>query len=81
MEFVDGEFVCIVGPSGCGKSTILRLIAGLIEPTEGKLYLNGDEITGTSSDRGMVFQAPTLFPWLTVENNVKFGLNVQKKIQ
>lgn len=79
LEFVDGEFVCIVGPSGCGKSTILRLIAGLIEPTEGKLYLNGEEITGTSSDRGMVFQAPTLFPWLTVENNVKFGLNVQKK--
>ncbi|MDD7731811.1 MAG: ABC transporter ATP-binding protein [Ezakiella sp.] len=75
----DGEFVCIVGASGCGKSTILRLIAGLIPPTSGTLTLNGELIDGTSAKRGMVFQAPTLFPWLTVGENVAFGLNVQNK--
>lgn len=79
LKINDGEFVCIVGPSGCGKSTILRLIAGLIQPTSGTLTLNGEEINGTSSDRGMVFQAPTLFPWLTVGENVAFGLKVQNK--
>lgn len=79
LKINDGEFVCIVGPSGCGKSTILRLIAGLIQPTSGTLSLNGEEIDGTSSDRGMVFQAPTLFPWLTVGENVAFGLKVQNK--
>lgn len=79
LKINDGEFVCIVGPSGCGKSTILRLIAGLIQPTSGILTLNGEEIDGTSSDRGMVFQAPTLFPWLTVGENVSFGLKVQNK--
>lgn len=79
LKINDGEFVCIVGPSGCGKSTILRLIAGLIQPTSGTLTLNGEEIDGTSSDRGMVFQAPTLFPWLTVGENVAFGLKVQNK--
>ncbi|MDU0894727.1 MAG: ATP-binding cassette domain-containing protein, partial [Anaerococcus sp.] len=57
----DGEFVSIVGPSGCGKSTILRLIAGLIEPTSGSIKLNGQEVKGTDSNRGMVFQKPTLF--------------------
>lgn len=75
----DGEFVCIVGASGCGKSTILRLIAGLIPPTSGTLTLNGELIEGTSAKRGMVFQAPTLFPWLTVGENVAFGLKVQNK--
>lgn len=75
----DGEFVCIVGPSGCGKSTMLRLIAGLIKPTSGEIFLNGKKIEGTSANRGMVFQSPTLFPWLTVEENVAFGLNIQNK--
>ena len=69
----DGEFVSIVGPSGCGKSTILRLIAGLIEPTSGSIKLNGQEVKGTDSNRGMVFQKPTLFPWLTVKENVAFS--------
>lgn len=69
----DGEFVSIVGPSGCGKSTILRLIAGLIFPTTGEITLDGEEITGPSSQRGMVFQKSTLFPWLTVKQNVGFS--------
>lgn len=75
----DGEFVCIVGASGCGKSTLLRLIAGLMPPTSGELVLNGEKIEGTSAKRGMVFQAPTLFPWLTVGENVAFGLKIQNK--
>lgn len=78
LELNDGEFVSIVGTSGCGKSTILRLIAGLIVPTEGTLTLNGQEITGPDPNRGMVFQKPTLFPWLTVEKNISFSLRMQK---
>lgn len=74
-----GEFLCIVGPSGCGKSTILRLIAGLIEPTTGTLSLNGKPIHGTDPMRGMAFQKPTLFPWMTVEKNIAFGPRMQKK--
>lgn len=75
----DGEFISIVGTSGCGKSTILRLIAGLTVPTEGTITLNGREITGPDPNRGMVFQKPTLFPWLTVEKNISFSLRMQKK--
>lgn len=73
FEIHDGEFVSIVGPSGCGKSTILRLIAGLIFPTTGQIKLDNKEITGPSSVRGMVFQKSTLFPWLTVGQNVGFS--------
>ena len=68
----DGEFLSIVGPSGCGKSTIMRLIAGLIFPTAGTITLNGETIKGTDTERGMVFQKPTLFPWLTVKQNLDF---------
>ena len=71
----DGEFISLVGTSGCGKSTILRLIAGLIPPTMGTLMVNGEEITGPDPSRGMVFQKPTLFPWLTVEKNISFRLS------
>lgn len=71
------EFVSIVGPSGCGKSTILRLVAGLIGPTEGHISVNGKEVTGPDPNRGMVFQNPTLFPWLTVEDNIGFSLEMQ----
>ncbi|AFS79002.1 aliphatic sulfonates ABC transporter ATP-binding protein SsuB [Gottschalkia acidurici 9a] len=77
----EGEFVSIVGPSGCGKSTILRLIAGLIVPTAGEIRLNNEKIEGTNPDRGMVFQKPTLFPWLTVEENVAYSLKVQNKLE
>lgn len=74
----DGEFVSFVGPSGCGKSTILRLIAGLIPPTKGELILNGKPIDGPAPNRGMVFQQPTLFPWLTVKQNASFSPRILK---
>jgi len=77
----SGEFISLVGPSGCGKSTILRLVAGLIVPTLGKVAVNGKEIDGPSPNRGMVFQKPTLFPWLTVEDNIAFSLKVQGKLE
>lgn len=79
LAVTDGEFVSIVGPSGCGKSTILRLIAGLIVPTSGTLTLNGIPITGPDPERGMVFQRPTLFPWLTVEQNLSFSPRMMKR--
>lgn len=81
LEINSGEFVSIVGPSGCGKSTILRLIAGLIGPTTGTIALNDEVIKGTDPKRGMVFQKPTLFPWLTVEENVSFSLRMQKQLK
>lgn len=81
LEVNDGEFISIVGPSGCGKSTILRLVAGLIVPTTGKLTLNDIPIEGPDPNRGMVFQKPTLFPWLTVKDNVTFSLRMQKKTE
>lgn len=70
------EFLCVVGPSGCGKSTLVRILAGLEEHSAGELLLQGKAITGPGSDRGMVFQSYTLFPWLTVKKNVTFGLEV-----
>ena len=69
-----GELVSIVGPSGCGKSTLLRLIAGLAEATEGELLVGDKPITGPSAERGLVFQDPNLFPWLTVRRNIEAGL-------
>lgn len=79
MEMHEHEFVSIVGPSGCGKSTILRMIAGLIPPTSGELTVNGRAITGPGPQIGMVFQKPTLFPWLSVRNNIAFSLKMQGK--
>jgi len=67
------EFLCVVGPSGCGKSTLVRILAGLEEPTSGEVLLEGKPVTEPGSDRGMVFQGYTLFPWLTVKKNVMFG--------
>ena len=77
----SGEFISLVGPSGCGKSTILRLVAGLIHPTTGKVTVDGVEVEGPAPDRGMVFQKPTLFPWLTVEKNIAFSLKMQGKLK
>ena len=77
FQVKDGEFVTILGPSGCGKSTILRIVAGLEEPSTGKVYLDGNEVKGPGPDRGMVFQSYTLYPWLTVEDNITFGLKLQ----
>lgn len=68
------EFVSILGTSGCGKSTLLRIIGGLEKPTTGKVLMEGREMKGPGADRGMVFQAYTLFPWLTVSQNIEFGL-------
>ncbi|KZM57675.1 MAG: ABC transporter ATP-binding protein [Bacillaceae bacterium] len=71
------EFVSILGPSGCGKSTILRILAGLEEPTSGSVQVSGEEVKGPSAKRGMVFQSYTLFPWLTVRENIEFGLKLK----
>jgi NitT/TauT family transport system ATP-binding protein len=70
----DNDFVTILGPSGCGKSTLLRLVAGLDTPTTGRILLDGKPVTAPGPDRGMVFQSYTLFPWLTVAENIGFGL-------
>jgi NitT/TauT family transport system ATP-binding protein len=68
------EFVCVLGPSGCGKSTFLKIVAGLVTPSSGEVRLNGKPISGPGLDRGIVFQEPALFAWLTVIRNVEFGL-------
>jgi NitT/TauT family transport system ATP-binding protein len=69
----DNDFICILGPSGCGKSTLLRIVAGLDAPTTGRVLLDSQPVTGPGPDRGMVFQSYTLFPWLTVRQNILFG--------
>ena len=69
-----GEFISIVGPSGCGKSTLLRLITGLDAPDAGELWVGAERITGPNAERGLVFQDPNLFPWLTVARNIQAGL-------
>jgi NitT/TauT family transport system ATP-binding protein/sulfonate transport system ATP-binding protein len=73
LSLAAGELVSLVGPSGCGKSTLLRLVAGLDRPTAGTIRAGGEPITGPSADRGVVFQDPSLFPWLTVRKNVQVG--------
>jgi NitT/TauT family transport system ATP-binding protein len=78
MHIKPNEFAVIVGPSGCGKTTLLNIAAGLETATRGNITLNGNAITGPGPDRGMVFQSYTLFPWLTVEENVAFGPRQQR---
>ena len=77
LEIDPGEFVVLLGPSGCGKSTLLYLIAGLEEPTTGELWSFGDRVSAPSPDRSLIFQETSLFPWLSVGQNVAFGLSVR----
>ena len=75
----DGELICLLGPSGCGKTTLLRLIAGLEQPSSGEIIANGEVVKKPSGDRAVIFQQYSLFPWLTVLQNVTFGLEMTKK--
>ncbi len=77
INILENEFVSIVGPSVCGKSTLLRMVAGLDEATSGQIVIKDRNIIGPGADRGMVFQAYTLFPWMTVADNIKFGLKLR----
>ncbi len=74
LDVAENDFITILGPSGCGKSTLLRIVAGLDHPSAGEVLLDGKRIQGPGADRGVVFQSYTLFPWLTVRDNVCFGL-------
>jgi ABC-type nitrate/sulfonate/bicarbonate transport system ATPase subunit len=74
LNVAAGEMVSLIGPSGCGKSTLLRLIAGLDQPTSGQIAIGGEPIKGPSAQRGLVFQDPNLFPWLSVRRNIQAGL-------
>lgn len=74
LSVAKNDFLTVLGPSGCGKSTLLRIIGGLDRPTTGQVLLDGKPVTGPGAERGMVFQSYTLFPWLTVADNIAFGL-------
>lgn len=79
LDIMENEFITVVGPSGCGKSTLLNIIAGLEQPTDGRVLCDGKEVKGTGPERGVVFQQYALFPWLTVKGNVEFALKIQNK--
>lgn len=78
LHVYPGEFVCIVGASGCGKSTLLNIIAGLTPPSSGQVLVDSESVPGPGADRGMVFQHFSLFPWLTVADNIGFGLQLRR---
>ena len=78
LQLFPREFVCLVGSSGCGKSTLLNIVAGLASPSAGQVLVDGEVVSGPGSDRGMVFQGYTLYPWLTVSENIAFGLELRK---
>ena len=78
LTITSGELVCLLGPSGCGKSTLLRIVAGALEADSGSVTVNGRVVDGPSADRGMLFQTPLLFPWLTTRKNVLFGPRAQR---
>ena len=78
LEVKESEFVMIVGPSGCGKTSLINIIGGLDEASSGEVLLDGNAVSGPGADRGMVFQGYSLFPWLSVQKNVEFGLKMKK---
>jgi NitT/TauT family transport system ATP-binding protein len=78
LDIADNEFVTVVGPSGCGKSTLLNILAGLEEPTSGDALVEGRHVEGPGPERGVIFQQYALFPWLTVRQNVEFGLRTAR---
>jgi NitT/TauT family transport system ATP-binding protein/sulfonate transport system ATP-binding protein len=77
LDIRPGELISLIGPSGCGKTTLLRLIAGLDKPQAGQLDIDGKKISGVDTDRGYVFQQGSLFPWLTIEKNIAYGLRAR----
>ena len=77
LDIPPGQFTCLLGPSGCGKSTLLNAVAGFSPPTGGSITVDGRPVTGPGPERGMVFQEYALFPWMTVENNIGFGLEIK----
>jgi NitT/TauT family transport system ATP-binding protein len=77
LDVAEGEFVCLLGPSGCGKSTLLNMVGGFDQPTAGTVSAMGKPVTGPGPDRAMVFQEYALFPWMTVERNIAFGLEIK----
>lgn len=79
LTVARGEFVCLLGPSGCGKSTLLNILAGILPYEEGVAEVNGHRVKGPSAERGMMFQSPMLFPWLTTRQNVAFGPKAQRR--
>ena len=78
LQVAPGELVCLLGPSGCGKSTLLRIVAGALAADQGTVTVGGQPVTGPAPDRGMLFQSPMLFPWLTTRKNVLFGPKAQR---
>ena len=76
LSIHESEFICVVGPSGCGKTTLMNVLAGFVKPTQGQVLLDGQPVQGPGRDRGVIFQEYGVFPWLTVEQNIQFGLKL-----
>ena len=79
LDISKGEFVCLIGPSGCGKSTLLGVLEGLLEPSSGRVLINGKEVHGAGPERAVVFQNYSLFPWMSAQRNVSFAVVESKK--
>ena len=76
LDIRENEFICVVGPSGCGKTTLMNILAGFVQPTQGRVTLDGQPVQAPGRDRGVIFQEYGVFPWLTVEQNILFGLKL-----